>query len=1233
MNFQLIDCVLDSAATQCCIARRCVSSSPILRDLPLKPYTGAPLLDANQRPLAANFVISVQFVAGTPSCSISVDMVVVDDLPYSCIVGTSLLAKLNNWGVDNVKSTLHLNASVVPVYDAPQHDERIALITSGKVTLDPGESKTIKTVATGPGMVAFRPITEELWMYEGLAEKEERSRVRVSPALNVIGSRNDNVVHVRVTNTSNQKRAIGKRTKIAQAHKDFAEIVDNRINMNSGAINSINNVDVVDFLCERGKYTHLSEEQYDRVKRLVTEFRDVFTISSETMGCANNNYFHIDTTNIPPVAVPIRRVPLHKEKVVKDLIERYLELGIIEEVDSPFRAPMVLVEKKNVGESVTDRYRLAVDYRALNLHIPDSAWPAPSVDHCLDAAAGSAYLSKLDFNNGYYQIPCTDSAKRALAFSPGVGFKQYTFNGMPNGAKSAASVFQQTMEKSFQGLEECILPPYYDDVNVKGRTFESHLKNARRVLQRIRECGFTLNALKCSLFQNKVKYLGHIVENGMVALDPERISKIQSIPAPRDTKSLRRFIGMVQYCSRFLPRLNDTLSPLTNLLRKGSVYDWSLECQTAFDSVKNQLSEPPVLRSPTAFDDFILETDASDTGIGGCLKILSPGNNTEFLVGFHSEKFDDQHKRWHIVEKEAYSILQNVQTFKHYLIGKRFTLRTDNRILAYMKTSKSKKLANWALQLSDFNFDIVHIPSTDNRISDFFSRIYEHVCIVSELSPILSPDQLRAAQHADKHLHQAVRYVNDKRNFDVEKLGPIKRYRKFLTLDENGVLRWKSKIVLPAQFQHRVLEIAHDHPAAGHFAEDRTWKNVTSKFFWPGAHNDVVNWVRSCKKCNEHAIRTYVNRPLQPIPTEERFELVCYDIAGPFIPSKQGGNLYALIVVDHFSKWPEIIALKNIRASTISSAIFEQWCCRYGIMTQLHSDGANNVHGEVVKALCNKIGSVKSKSSRLHPQGDGMAEAVVKMLKNAISKQVDEHGTDWDQYLQATAFAVRNSINNSTNCTPAELVLGSNPVRPIDLSASEGEAQTARVPHSKKQAQDFAKELTRKLDDSAKIVHENLKKAREKMKTSYDKKVSHHQIKVGDHVMLWWPYRKKGVPRAFQPKWKGPYKVSALIDDTNCTLEMDDGSLKHVHLNQLKPVQARNECSTSNHIPVSTVSNGSDMAQLFVDLCEDEVDEPSEYETADEDSADSENDDAWCGLNRNNIVESRTRSGLGGGGG
>ena len=130
------------------------------------------------------------------------------------------------------------------------------------------------------------------------------------------------------------------------------------------------------------------------------------------------------------------------------------------------------------------------------------------------------------------------------------------------------------------------------------------------------------------------------------------------------------------------------------------------------------------------------------------------------------------------MEKEAFAILSSVQKFRHYLIEKRFTLKTDNRILTYMKTSRSKKLVNWALQLSDYNYDIVHIPSSDNRISDFFSRLYKHVNIISVLQPSISTEDIRTAQESDKHFSQAFLYVQCERNFDAEQLGPLKRYRK-----------------------------------------------------------------------------------------------------------------------------------------------------------------------------------------------------------------------------------------------------------------------------------------------------------------------------------------------------------------------------------------------------------------------------------------------------------------------
>ena len=181
---------------------------------------------------------------------------------------------------------------------------------------------------------------------------------------------------------------------------------------------------------------------------------------------------------------------------------------------------------------------------------------------------------------------------------------------------------------------------------------------------------------------------------------------------------------------------------------------------------------------------------------------------------------------------------------------------------------------------------------------------------------------------------------------------------------------------------------------AGHFGPERTYKRFVEKYFWPGAQKEVEDIVHGCHECNAYnpPRTTYVKAPLQPVEINNRFQLVCYDLAGAFFPTTVRGNCYVLIVIDHFSHWPEFVALPDITAPTIARALFDNWCCRYGIPGRFHSDGAKNVHGEVMRELCRQFGIGKSKSSRLHPQGDGMAESFVKQLKSCIQKQVDENG-------------------------------------------------------------------------------------------------------------------------------------------------------------------------------------------------------------------------------------------------
>ena len=241
--------------------------------------------------------------------------------------------------------------------------------------------------------------------------------------------------------------------------------------------------------------THLPQQEYDEVKEVLETYREIFAVSNSKIGRTNITQFDIDTVHTFPVSTPLLRVPLHQQHIVTQLLEHYKQLGLIEPIDSPYRAATVLIEKKNVAESahVTDRYQLCVDYRFLNKALPDSGWPSPSLQQCLDTASGSKYLSALDFNSGYHQIPCTERAKYAIAFSPGYGFGQWTWNVMPQGIKPASHAYQRTMDKIFFDMSDSVLPPFFDDVTVKGHTFPEHKQNVIKVVQRIQETSFTVN--------------------------------------------------------------------------------------------------------------------------------------------------------------------------------------------------------------------------------------------------------------------------------------------------------------------------------------------------------------------------------------------------------------------------------------------------------------------------------------------------------------------------------------------------------------------------------------------------------------------------------------------------------------------------------------------------------------------------------------------------------------------
>ena len=537
------------------------------------------IVDANGEPIKPDYVLKCQLQIGTPKLIIETEFFVIKSLPF----------------------------------------------------IEPYSSAIVDVRATGPGLDKFRPESHVSVLAEGVDKLCDRLSVEVYPSVNILHHQNCQQ-KIQIHNISPKPKVVAKGVKIAHCSSDF-DICD----LESCGVNLISESEnPIDILCSKMK--HLDPVSLKEARKFLEGYSDLFTVSSTNIGQTNVQQFEIDDNNLRPVTVPLRRVPIHHKEIVEQLIARYEQLNLLEPIDSPFRASTVLVAKKNPSNSpdVTDQYCLCTDYRALNKHIPSSGWPAPSIDECLDSLGNADMFSSLDFNNGYFQLPSTEHAKQCLVFSPGYGFRQYTWKVMPQGLKTASGCFQQAMLKTFSGHESCILPPFYDDVTIKSRGFKEHLSNAKVILDDVRAAKFTLNALKCSFFQKQIKYLGHIISEHSVEIDPDRIKAIINLQPPTDTKSLRRFIGMIQFCSKFVDHLNVILAPLYELLKTKSKFVWSAECQRSFDSLKRIMVSPPVLYSPTTKDRFILETDASDVGLGGCLKAVNAQGTR--IVGFCSKK-------------------------------------------------------------------------------------------------------------------------------------------------------------------------------------------------------------------------------------------------------------------------------------------------------------------------------------------------------------------------------------------------------------------------------------------------------------------------------------------------------------------------------------------------------------------------------------------------------------------
>lgn len=453
-----------------------------------------------------------------------------------------------------------------------------------------------------------------------------------------------------------------------------------------------------------------SSELLPAIRDLVDEYQDLFQEPTDLPPRRQCDHRIPLVPGASPVAVrQYRYKPALKDEIEKQVSEM-LQSGLIQPSTSAFSSLVLLVRKKD------NSWRFCVDYWLLNSLTLKTKFPIPVVDELLDELSQAKWFTCLDLRAGFNQIRLAPGEEHKTAFQTHWG--QFEFTVMSFRLTGAPNTFQGAMNTTLQPLlQKCVLV-FFDDILVYSPTLESHVEHLRQVFNLLAADQWKVKFSKCQFAKQSISYLGHIVSNRGVSTDPGKIESVQLWPQPKDIKELRSFLGLSGYYRKFVRNYAVIARPLTDLLKKGTIFVWTPVHSSAFEALKTALVSAPVLALLDFSKPFQLQTDASDSGVGAVL--LQDGHPLAFV----SKALGPRTSALSTYEKEFLAILVAVEQWRAYLQHAEFTIFSDQRSL--MHISDQRLHTKWQLKmhhkLVGLQYKVVYKPGVSNSAADALSR-------------------------------------------------------------------------------------------------------------------------------------------------------------------------------------------------------------------------------------------------------------------------------------------------------------------------------------------------------------------------------------------------------------------------------------------------------------------------------------------------------------------------------
>ena len=888
----------------------------------------------------------------------------------------------------------------------------------------------------------------------------------------------------------------------------------------------------------------------NQAKEIVKKYSNVFKGLGEFEGEVD---LEIDESVMPVIEAP-RRFPLNVKEALQQELDRLEKMGVItkEPNHTPWCSNILLVKRNG-------KHRLCLDPSSLNKALKRPNYQFPTVDELISELEYVQVFTKVDAAKGFHQLKLSlESSKLTTFWTP---FGRFRWTRLPFGIKSAPEIFQMRQQEVLADLQGTYVMA--DDVLVtgKGKTLvealQNHNKNLESLLGRLKQKGCKLNEEKLVLCKPEIVFFGHVLSKDGLKPDPAKVEAIEKFKRPENQEDVTRFLGMVNYLAKFIPNLSATAEPLRVITRKDATFKWTTMEENCFRKIITSVVNTVKLQFVSLKSPLVIETDASSFGLGSVL--LQNG----LPVYFASRTLTSAEKNYSQIEKELLAIVFACKRFDQYLAGSReeIVVRSDHKPLEEIQKKPihrvTKRLQVMLMALQRYRIRIQHVPGKQMVLSDTLSRaplesnqinfkknieIFE-IKKEAEFMQILQEatntsgmriaskqlERLRIESAKDPVIRKLQEFIKmgwPEQNKIPEEIKQYEHFKEELAV-EDGLIFKSDRIVVPASLRKEFLEKLH----ANHMGVETTRNLARDTIFWPGINEHIKKKVSNCEPCLKYggALRKL---PMQSHPVPEKpFEYISMDLFEVVYKEKKR---HFLIMVDHYSDFFELDEIMDMTAATVINKCYQQFS-RHGLPKECVTDGGPCFQGKF-KEFLKELSVEHRASSPHHQQGNGKAEAAVKVAKQIIKRCDKDKSNVWMALLN-----YRNTPNK----------IGSSPNQRMFSRRTR-----ALIP---------VKET--KLQPKVELnVREAIQNRRDKTSQWYNKNtIQHSEMEAGQEVYF------KLHP---QKEWT-PGKIKSQEKDRAYTIKTEEGGEYVRNREHIKPCET--QTSTQTEEEDSIQEDGSEM--------------------------------------------------------